>query len=52
MEKSEKMKERLGQIEEILNEVDELSVEERRMLHTTIATVFNLHIVTNDKKVG
>jgi len=54
MRKSKKLKERLNQIEEILNGTDELSDEERKMLNTTIATIFNLHIRSSEdsKKVG
>lgn len=52
MKKNKKLEERLSQIEEILNGTDELSDEEKQMLNTTIATIFNLHLRTSDKKVG
>lgn len=52
MKKSKKLKERLDQIEEILNGTDELSPKEKQMLFTTISTIFNLHTIASDEKVG
>jgi len=42
--KKDKLNERLNQLEEIVNGVDELSEEEKKLINTKIATIFDLHI--------
>lgn len=52
MSKAEKLKKRLNQLEEIIDGTDELPEEEKKMLNTTISTIFNLHMQEIEKKVG
>jgi len=52
MAMSKELEERVDQIEEILNGIDDLPAEEKMMIRTQISTVLDLHFIRTNGKVG